>query len=67
MHSNQRKSCCYKCDDRILGCHSNCERYSKELKENEKNYKGRKENLNIHYSLADLKDKRIRDMTHNKR
>ena len=28
--------CCYKCTDRILGCHSTCQRYADEVAEAER-------------------------------
>lgn len=28
--------CCYKCEDRHLGCHSECERYKQEREQYEK-------------------------------
>ena len=29
----QRYHCCYHCKDRVLGCHSSCETYQKEVAE----------------------------------
>ncbi len=31
-------NCCYKCQDRFLGCHCTCEKYSEEVKKNNERY-----------------------------
>ena len=34
----KRHSCCYKCEDRTAECHGVCDKYKKELEENERRY-----------------------------
>lgn len=36
MRNNVTTDCCYKCNDRKIGCHTICEKYQNFCKENEK-------------------------------
>ena len=46
MSNNIFKSC-YKCGDRQVGCHANCEKYQAECKQNEEHKKTVRQNREV--------------------
>ena len=54
------KNPCYKCKDRNVGCHSNCEKYQKWKKKSNKARDNRKKNREYEAYLSDLKEKNRR-------
>lgn len=63
-----KKRVCYNCDDRELGCHNKCIRYTAEVLQ----LMGKKEQINkvkqeenIYYNYSKDRDKRIRKVNHN--
>lgn len=54
---------CYHCKDRHIGCHSNCERYLKEVEENEKIKKEKDKQAMIKSTLYECTGNRLRSIS----
>lgn len=54
-----RITCCYKCEERTLGCHATCERYIEQSKANAKRREQEFNERQIKNVITGLHDKRI--------
>lgn len=52
-------TCCYQCNERTLGCHSICEKYITESKENRKRLQEQWNDRQIKNVITGLHDNRI--------
>lgn len=60
--SKQTFHVCYHCKDRKIGCHSNCELYLKEVKENERIKKEKEKQSMIRGALYECTGNRLKSI-----
>ena len=62
----QRFRCCYHCQSRTESCHSTCERYLEEVKEQAEIRKKRQEEIAVSSTLNRMEQHRRKKLTHRK-